>query len=148
MFLTAKWLLRHAGFSGFARVFDYNLYRRTQACLLCMFVLPPTVPLHEGVNSASFLMALSLFIYFRSMSVLSCCRWPESNNVVRSRRFHDFVRSRFTRAHPLESELSYAAKYFLKHNSYRTDCFLKQWICIEYWIWRSTQSTVPISRAA
>jgi len=45
-FLTAQWLLRHTGTSGFARVFDYDLYRRTQACLLFIFVPPPTVPRH------------------------------------------------------------------------------------------------------
>jgi len=41
----AQWLLRHKGSSGFARVFDYDLYWRTQACLL-MFVPPPTVRSH------------------------------------------------------------------------------------------------------
>jgi len=46
VFLTARWLLRHTGSSGLAHVFDYDLYRRTQACLLCMFMPPPTVPLH------------------------------------------------------------------------------------------------------
>ena len=35
VFLTAKWLLRHTGSSGFARVFDCDLYRRTQACFVC-----------------------------------------------------------------------------------------------------------------
>ena len=50
------------------------------------------------------------------------------------RRSLDFVRLRFTRVHPSEPELPYAIKYFLKHNSYRTECFLKQWICIEHWI--------------
>ena len=32
-------------------------------------------------------------------------------HIVRSWRSHDFVRSGFTRAHPLESELYYAVKY-------------------------------------
>jgi len=43
MFLTAQWQLWH---TGLARVFGYDLYRITQACLLCIFVPPPTVPLH------------------------------------------------------------------------------------------------------
>jgi len=45
------------------------------ASLFCMFVSPPTVLLHLVVSSASFLWALSLFIYLRSMSglLLSCC---------------------------------------------------------------------------
>jgi len=79
VFLTAQWRLRHTGSSGLARVFDYGLSRRTQACLLCIFVPPPTVPLNWVVNSGSFLWALSLFICFHSMSDLSrsCCRWPE-----------------------------------------------------------------------
>jgi len=38
VFLTAQWQLRHTGSSGFARVLDYDLYRRTRACLLCIFV--------------------------------------------------------------------------------------------------------------
>jgi len=46
LFLTAQWLLWHTGSWGFARVFDYDLYRRTQAWLLCMFVPSPMVPLH------------------------------------------------------------------------------------------------------
>jgi len=55
----------------------------------------------------------------------SCYRWPEQNNSIRSRRSQYFVRSRFTRAHSLESDLSYAARYLLKHNSYRTVCFFE-----------------------
>ena len=154
MFLTAQWLLRHTGSSGFARVFDYDLYRTVagkfsiggldivkltktplnyrvsrfnlgglgalfgglsapnpslrgegtgfvseNASLLCMFVPPPTVPLHKVVNSGFFLWAWSLFLYFRSMSGLSCswCRWPELNNIVRNMRSHDFVRPLSTR---------------------------------------------------
>jgi len=46
VFLTAQWRLRHTGSSGLTRVFDYELYQRTQACLLCIFVSPPTVPIH------------------------------------------------------------------------------------------------------
>jgi len=37
-----KWRLRHSGSSGLFRVFDYSLHCRTWACLLCIFVLPPT----------------------------------------------------------------------------------------------------------
>ena len=45
VFLTVQWRFRHSGSSGLARVFDYDSYRRTHACLLCMFVTTPTVPL-------------------------------------------------------------------------------------------------------
>jgi len=34
--LTAQWLLRHTISSGLVRVFDYDLYRRTQACFVCL----------------------------------------------------------------------------------------------------------------
>ena len=61
----------HTGSSGLARFFDYDLYWGTRACLLCIFVPPPTVPLHYVVHSDSFLWAFTLFIYFRSMSGLS-----------------------------------------------------------------------------
>jgi len=53
-----------------------------------------------------------------------------NKTIVRSRRSHDFVHLRFTRAHTSETELSYAFKYFLKHSSYRIECFLKQWNCM------------------
>ena len=58
-----QWRFQH---SGSTRVFDYALYCRTQACMLCMFVLPPTL-LIKVVNSGSFHWALSVFIYFRFM---------------------------------------------------------------------------------
>ena len=34
-----QWLLLHTGSSGLVRVFDYDLYRRTRACL-CLFHHP------------------------------------------------------------------------------------------------------------
>ena len=46
VFLTAQWRLRHSGSWGLTRVVDYDLYRRTQASLLCIFVPPPSVSLH------------------------------------------------------------------------------------------------------
>jgi len=46
VFLTTQWRLRHTGASGFARVFDYDLHRRTRACELGVFVPPPTVSFH------------------------------------------------------------------------------------------------------
>jgi len=64
---TGTWRLRHTSSSGLARVFDNDLYRRTGACMLCIFVPPPTAPLRAVVDSGSFLWALSLFIYFRSI---------------------------------------------------------------------------------
>ena len=70
MFLTAQWRLRHTGSSGMTQVFVYYLYWRTRACLLCMCVPPPTVPLHKVINSGSFHWALSLLIYFRYLIIL------------------------------------------------------------------------------
>jgi len=61
------------------------------------------------------------------------------------RRSVNFVRSRFTRAQPSETELPYAMKYILKHNSYRTESFLKQWICTDHWLWSVIQRSVSIS---
>jgi len=45
---------RAPGKSGIVRVLVYDLYWRTQTCLLCIFVPPPTVPLQWVVNSGSF----------------------------------------------------------------------------------------------
>jgi len=71
LFLIAQWRLRHTGSLGLARLLNYDLHRRTRTCLLCIFVPPPTVPLHYVVNSRSFLWTFSLFIYFRSRSGVS-----------------------------------------------------------------------------
>jgi len=83
-----------------------------QAWLLCVFVAPH-ISLVVVVNLGSMRWALLLFKYFRSMSGLShsCCRWPESKTIVRSKRSLDFVRSRFTRVRPLEHELLSAIRH-------------------------------------
>jgi len=64
-----------------------------------------------------------MFIYFRSiLSGLSrsCCGWPELKRIVRSsRRSLDFVRLRFTRVNPLDSELESEIKYCFKYTSYQ-----------------------------
>jgi len=121
-----QWRLRHSGSSRLIRVFEYDLHGTTLACLLCMFVPPPT-SLIKVVNEEFFHLALSLLIYFRSTSDLSrsCCRWPESKNTVRSRGSLDFVRWRFTRAHPPEPELPSAIRYFLKYTSYQIEFFFE-----------------------
>ena len=59
VFLTGKWRLRHTGTSGFARVFDYDLHRRTRACLLCTLVPPTTDSLNR--YSPSCPLQLSIF---------------------------------------------------------------------------------------
>ena len=46
-------------------------------------------------------------------------------NIFRSNCSHEYLRSRFTRAHPLESELPSAIKYFLKVNSHQIECFFE-----------------------
>ena len=68
VFSTAQWQLQRTDSSGLARIFDYDIYQRTQACLLCIFVPPPTVPLHWVVSSGSFHWTSfhwTMFIYFR-----------------------------------------------------------------------------------
>jgi len=70
-----------------------------------------------------------IFVGFRR---IRSTKWPpfDPTLIVRSRRTLDFLHSRFTRAHQLEPELPCVIKYFLKRNSYQTESFLKQWICI------------------
>ena len=91
--------------------------------LLCIFVPPPTSLIK--VDSGSSHWTLSVFLYFRSTSGLSCSfrRWPQSKTLIRSRRFLEFLRSRFTRANPSELELPFAIKYSFKYNSYQIKCF-------------------------
>jgi len=86
--------------------------------LIAFIFVATHISLIMVVNLGSMRWALLLFKYFCSMSGLShsCCRWPESKAIVHSKRSLDFVRSRFTRAHPLERELLSAIrhlKYFL-----------------------------------
>jgi len=112
-----------------------DLHYRVQAYLLRIFVPLPT-SLIKVDNSGWLHWALSLFIYFCTVPGLShsCCRWSESKSIVRSKHSFDFVHWGFTRAHPLEPELSFAKKYFLQYNSCQIERFLKKWIIIDHWI--------------
>ena len=55
VFFTAQWLLRHTGSSGFARVFDYDLYWRPRklACFACLFHHPRSHFIGGGTGGAS-----------------------------------------------------------------------------------------------
>ena len=55
VFSTAQWQLRHTGYSGWAWVFDYDSYRRTRACLLCIFMPPPTAHSTKLLTRALFI---------------------------------------------------------------------------------------------
>ena len=100
------------------------------------------------------LLIRDLFLGLVTVHIISFYVWPFAfmlqvtriKYIIRSRSFLDFVRSRLTRDHPSEPEMPNAMKYFWKHNSYQNECFLKQWICIEHWIWSPIHWPVPISR--
>ena len=130
--MCRQWRFQH---SGSTRAFDSALYCRTRACMLCMFVLPPT-SLIKVVNSGYFHWALSVFIYFRFMLAfrVQFAGDVKKRNIVRNNGSLEYVRSRFTRAHPLEPELPSAIKYFFNLINIRLNVFLKQWVCIEHWI--------------
>jgi len=121
---TRQWQLRH---SGSARVFCHALYCRTRAGLLCIFVPLPTSP--KVVHSGSFHWVLSVFMYFRFMLNLRVHFAGDVNKkiffVATSKGSHEYVRSRFTRPHPLEPELPSAIKYFLKFNLYQIESFFE-----------------------
>jgi len=90
--VQSNWI---SGVSGVARVFDYDLwYCKIQAWLFGIFVAPH-ISLIMVVNVGSMRWALLLFKYFLSMSCLShsCCRWPESKTIVRSKHSLDFARA-------------------------------------------------------
>jgi len=130
--MCRQWRFQH---SGSTRAFDYALYCRTQACMLCMFVLPPT-SLIKVVNSGSFHWTLSVFMYFRFMLAF---RVQFAGDVNKKISFATTALSNtfaplFTRAHPLDPELPSAIKYFFQFNSYQIECFSKRWVCIEHWI--------------
>jgi len=126
---------------GSARVFDYCLYCRTRACLLCMFV-PPTTSLIKVVNSGSLHWALSVFIYFRFTLTFGVNFAGDLNKNLSVASSLEHVRSRFPRPHPSEPELPCAIKYFSKFNAYQIECFFETmdlhrtfWIPIQ-WMFR------------
>jgi len=44
VFLTAQWRLWHTGsLWGLTRVFDYDLYRKTRACLFALYICATTI---------------------------------------------------------------------------------------------------------
>jgi len=132
--MCRQWQFQH---SGSTRAFDYALYCRTRACMLCMFVLPP-ISLIKVVNSGSFHWALSVFIYFRFMLAFRVQFAGDMNQKYQIKNINngslEYVRSLFTRAHPLEPELPSAIRYFFNLIHIRLNVFLKQWVCIEHWI--------------
>ena len=71
---------------GINPAFDYTLYCRKRACLLCMFVPTPTF-LIEVVNSGSFHWALSVFIYLRFMLAFRVQFAGDVNQKVSWQRF-------------------------------------------------------------
>ena len=62
--------------------------------LSCFIFVPLPTLLIKFENSGSFHWASTMFLYFCSISGLSrsCCRWPDSENIFRSRHSPDFVR--------------------------------------------------------
>ena len=54
LFSTAQWQLRHTGSSGWAWVFDYDSYRRTQACFVYLC--------HHPRSHSTKLLTRALFI--------------------------------------------------------------------------------------
>jgi len=70
VFLTAQWRPRYTGSSGFVRVFDYDLYRRTRACFAYLWHYPRS-HFTKLLIQAFTLWCLSLFLYFRSACLAS-----------------------------------------------------------------------------
>jgi len=71
VFLTARWRLRYTEYLDSARVFDYDLYLRRRACLLCIFVPSPKVRFHF-----SMLLIRALFFEHVTVHLFSFHVWP------------------------------------------------------------------------
>ena len=118
--MRRQWRFQH---SGSTQAFDYALYCRTRACMLCMFVLPPTA-LIKVVNSGSFHWALSVFIYFHFMLAFHVQFAGDVNQKYHSQQ-------RLSRIHSLAlySSSSIGAraalcnKVFFQFNSYQIESF-------------------------
>ena len=120
--LCRQWRFQH---SGSARAFDYALYCRTRACMLCMFVPPPT-SLIKVVNSGFFHWVLSVLIYFRFMSAFRVQSAGDVNkkiSFVATVLSNTFARSLLGLIHwspscPLQLSI-------FQFNSYQTECFFE-----------------------
>jgi len=118
---------------------------RTRACLLCMFVPTPT-SLIKVVNSGSYHLGIvSVHVFsFHVGLPRSICRWRESKNIIRSNGSLEYVRSRFTRAHPLVPSCPLQLSICSKLIHIKLNVFWKQWVSIEHWTWIPSQWTVSI----
>ena len=130
--MCRQWRFQH---SGSTRAFDYALYCRTRACMLCMFVLPPT-SLIKVVNSGSFHWAWSVFIYCRFVLAF---RLQFAGDVNKKISFattalsNTFARSLLGLIHWSPScPLQVSIFFNLIH--IRLNVFLKRWVCIKHWI--------------
>ena len=114
--MCRQWRFQH---SGSTRAFDYALYCRMWACMLCMFVLPPT-SLIKVVNSGCFHRGLSVFIYFRFMLAI---RMQFAGGVNQKISFATTARSLLGLIHwspscPLQLSI-------FQFNSYQIECFFE-----------------------
>ena len=127
--MCRQWRFQH---SRSTRAFDYALYCRTRACMLCMCVLPPT-SLIKVVNSGSFHWASSLFIYFRFMLAFRVQFAGDMNQKISfatTALSNTFARSLLGFIHWCPSTI----KYFFNLIHIRLNVFFKPWVCIEHWI--------------
>ena len=98
------------------------------------------------------LLTLALSIGHCQCSYIFVSCWPSACNLqmtwikkYRSQQQLSRIRSlALYSAHLLEPELPSAIKYFLNFIHIRLNVFLKQWVCIEHWIWIPIQWTIPI----
>ena len=120
--MCRQWRSQHLGST---RAFDYALYCRTLACMLCMFVLPPT-SLIKVVNSGSFHWALSVFIYFRFMLAFRVQFAGDVNQEFRSQQRLSRIRSlALYSGSSIGARIALCNWVFFQFNSYQIECFFE-----------------------
>ena len=98
------------------------------------------------------LLTLALSIGHCQCSYIFVSCWPSACNLQVTwikkyrlqQRLSRICSLTLNRAHPLEPKLPSAIKYFFNLIHIKLNVFLKQWVCIEHWIWIPIQWTVPI----
>ena len=133
MFLTAQWLLWHTASSGFARIFDYDLYLRTrvwQSSLLALYICATTKGRSQLLTRALFFVPCHcsyIFVSCPAFHVHVAGDMNKTISFVAGVLSTSFPRPLFgfIRQSPSCRDMQLSFFENKQPNSYRTECFFE-----------------------